>query len=283
MPVPGQEPLVEADPAGESWDDPGTFSPEAPAPDADLPAGTESPHDLDPLDEEFGEDRELLDHELLDHELPDEESDESDWEDDAEPGEEFEDLDGPLYQRSPHDPRPLVAQPVIAMRARGHLSMITVGLLFAIVGALCTVGSSVTMLRLTDTSPILPAVGNLAAVLNALVAFLQWQLWRMGLKEWAGIKDAGLHEWINITKTGVWISVIGAVVVPICAWVMLEDSSRSESSWWLALVGAICVILGTALAGVHRFRPEGPRGVPPRIRRNHQRHAVWRAQMQLDD
>lgn len=185
-------------------------------------------------------------------------------------------LDGPLYRRSPQDPRPLVPQPVIAMRARSHLRMITSGLVFAIVGAICVVLSSVTMLRLTDTSPILPAVGNLGAVGNALVALMQWRLWRLALKEWEGLKDVDLHAWLGVSASGTWLAVAGALAVPASSWVMLDVSARSETSWWLALIGTICVIVGTALAGVHRFHPGGPSGVPAHIRRNHDQHAARR-------
>lgn len=185
-------------------------------------------------------------------------------------------LDGPLHKRSSRDPRPLVPQPVLAMRTRPHLAMITIGLVFAIIGAVCVVLASTTMLRLTDTSPILPAVGNLGAVMNALVAIMQWRLWRLALKEWEGIKDVGIGAWLNISATGVWLAVVGAMAVPISSWVMLDVSARSETSWWLAMFGTIFVIIGAALAGVHRFHPAGPRGVPPRIRRNHDLHVQRR-------
>ena len=186
-------------------------------------------------------------------------------------------LDGPLYTRSPTDPRPLVPQPVIAMRARTHLAMISGGLVLAIIGAICVVLSSVTMLRLTDTSPILPALGNFAAVLNALVALMQWRLWRLALKEWEGIKDVDIHAWLGVSASGTWLAVIGAAAVSVSSWMMLEVTARSETSWWLAMVGSICVILGAATAGVHRFRPEGPRGVPAHIRRNQEQHAARRS------
>ena len=207
----------------------------------------------------------LVDPDAVDPDLVDPEVD---------PDEEL--LDGPLYKRSPLDPRPLVPQPVIAMRARTHLTMISTGLVFAIIGAICVVLSSVTMLRLTDTSPILPAVGNLGAVLNALVALMQWRLWRLALKEWEGTKDVDIHAWLGVSANGTWLAVAGALAVPASSWVMLDVSARSETSWWLAMVGTICVIMGTALAGVHKFHPGGPRGVPAHIRRNHDQRAARR-------
>ena len=185
------------------------------------------------------------------------------------------DEDSPLVRRQPGDDRPLVPQPVLAMRTRPHLNMITTGLVFALLGAASIVASSGTRLRLTEQNPILPAVGNVGAVLGALVAFVQWRLWTLALREWEGVKDVGLSGWLNVSATGVWVSVISTGAVAVSSWSTLADTTRSETSWWLALVGTVFVILGCALAGSHRFLPDGPSGVPTHIRRNRAQHQAW--------
>ena len=179
--------------------------------------------------------------------------------------------EGPLYRRPDHDQRPLVAQPAVAMRARRHLSMITLGLVFALVGVVGIVGSSVAILRLTDAGRLWPAAGNAAAVVAALVALRQWRLWTLALREWEGIQDVGLGNWMNVSAAGVWLSLGAAIIAPIAAHYVVLDSTPSDTSWWLAIVGACGVILGMAFAGVHSLHPRGPRGVPPHIRRNHHR------------
>lgn len=177
--------------------------------------------------------------------------------------------DGPLYRREPGSATPLVAQPVIAMRTRPHLRMITWGLAFALVGALATVIASTSMLRLTDTGRLWPAAGNAAAVAAAIAALVQWRMWRLGLREWEGRRDVGLANWMTVSRGCVWLACACAVLTPLAADRVIADSTIDEPAWWLAMGGTACVILGVALAGAHRFRPEGPRGVPPRIRRNH--------------
>ena len=176
---------------------------------------------------------------------------------------------------------PLVAQPVIAMRARSHLRMLTAGLVFALLGAVSTVGASVTMLRLHDSNPILPAVGNAGSVVTALIACIQFRLWQLALREWEGRSRSNVHAWLNVSATGSWLSVLGAAATAWSSWAIVDSSVRSETSWWLALFGAVFVILGATLAGVHRLHPQGPRGVPDYIRRNHDRHPV-EVQRQLD-
>ena len=180
---------------------------------------------------------------------------------------------GPLHLRRPGDSRPLVAQPVIAMRARRHLAMISIGLVCAVAGALCVVWSSMSLLRLTDASRLWPGAANAIAVICALIAFLQWRLWALALKEWEGVKDVGLGNWVNVSASGVWLSVIGALVMPVAMEQVVRESTSAEPAWWLALVGGSLVILGVALAGSHRLHPRGPRGVPPLIRRNNRRPA----------
>lgn len=176
---------------------------------------------------------------------------------------------GPLHHRDPGSPLPLVPQPVIAMRARRHLRMITWGLGLAVVGAVATVIASLSMLRLTDTGRLWPAAGNAAAVAAAIAALVQWRLWRLGLREWEGRQDVGLAAWLNVSAACVWLALACAVVTPVAADRVVADSTSAEPAWWMSLLGTACVILGAALAGIHRFRPEGPRGVPPLIRRNH--------------
>lgn len=180
---------------------------------------------------------------------------------------------GPLHLRHPGDSRPLVAQPVIAMRARRHLAMISIGLVCAVTGALCVVWSSMSLLRLTDASRLWPGAANAIAVICALIALLQWRLWALALKEWEGVKDVGLGTWVNVSASGVWLSVIGALLMPVAMEQVVRESTSAEPAWWLALAGGSLVILGVALAGSHRLHPRGPRGVPPLIRRNNRRPA----------
>lgn len=127
------------------------------------------------------------------------------------------------------------------------------------------------LLRLTDDRDLWPAVGNAAAVVNLLVAAMQWRLWRLALREWEGERDVDLSGWVGVSAAGVWLSVIGALAAALAALRVVNGSATADPAWWLALVGASAVILGTALAGVHRLHPWGPRGVPPHIRRNHTR------------
>lgn len=176
--------------------------------------------------------------------------------------------EGPLFHRPKHDRRPLVAQPAIAMRARKHVATITVGFVCAVLGAAGVVLASATLLRLTDSSRLWPAVANAAAVICALIALMQWRLWKLALREWEGIKDVGLGNWMNVSASGVWICVLGALITPVAVQHVVSESTSAEPAWWLAIVGGCLVILGVALAGVHRLHPQGPRGVPPLIRRN---------------
>lgn len=179
---------------------------------------------------------------------------------------------GPLHRRSATDPRPLLPQPAVVLRARPHYQRITIGLFCALGGALALVIASASMMRLSDGSPLWPAVGNAAAALNVLIAFMQWRLWRLGLKEWEGKRDVALQPWLASSRVGVWLSVLGAVLVAFVADKIAQDSARTEVSWWLALGGTVLVVAGTVLAGMQSFNAEGPYGVPRRIRRNQRIH-----------
>ncbi|MGA4506294.1 hypothetical protein ACQB6R_12150 [Propionibacteriaceae bacterium G1746] len=174
-----------------------------------------------------------------------------------------------IWRRRRNDPGPLVAQPAIAARARRHAQMIKVGVVFALVGAAAMVGSSVTRLRLTDVAPVLPAAGNAAAVVAALVALLQNMLWRRAVREWEGIEPAHAHAWYSLSANGRWLAIIAAGITAWSAQQTMIETTRAEAAWWLAFVGALAALAGVALAGVQRLRPDGPPGVPAHIRRNH--------------
>jgi len=136
--------------------------------------------------------------------------------------------------------------------------MLTVGLWCSAVAALAIVTASTTMLRLTDIGPLWPAVGNAAGVVGALACLAQWGLWRAALVEWEGRRRHDLRAWFGLTRAAPWVSVVTTVLLCASAWLQFGDASPREPAWWLTLIAGPCAIMGTALAGVHSYRPSGP-------------------------
>lgn len=149
----------------------------------------------------------------------------------------------------------------VAARTRPLVATARVGLVCALLGAALTVAASVTRLRLTDDSPLWPGLGNAASVLACLVALMQWLLWRLALVRWDGGRRYRIGSWQTLSMNGAWLSPVCAAITGVCALAMMQQTSPAETAWWFALVGAVLVVCGATLAGMHRFRPEGPAGI----------------------
>lgn len=184
-----------------------------------------------------------------------------------------------MTDSAPGAPAGRLGQPVVAERAGALLQMIGLGLVSSAMGLACLLGASLTLLRFTDTSRLWPAVANLCAVLVLATGVLQWWVWRQACQEWRGTKDVALAGWLAPSRAGAWLAGFAGLVGSLAALRVFHQTASGEMAHWLSLVGALLLVLGVALAGLHSLNPAGPPGVlPDRMRRNlrlrpHQAHA----------
>lgn len=161
-------------------------------------------------------------------------------------------------------PRPLVAE-----RTKGLLQLIRAGVVCGAISAICFVAASLTLVRYYSTSRLWPVVANGSSAVLLLLALVQWRIWERALAEWAGVLDVNLVAWLWPSAAAFWLSLVLGVLVPFAGLQVMGESTPLAPAYWLALVGSLTAIAAAALAGMHRFDPQGPPGsVPAVIRRN---------------
>ncbi|WP_420174206.1 hypothetical protein [Luteococcus sp. OSA5] len=154
-------------------------------------------------------------------------------------------------------------QPAVARRTARLLTQLRLACGVAVVGLVCNMMASRTLLRLDDTSRLWPTLANLASVLVLLVCAGQLYVWRQAQLEWTGVKDVSLMHLITPSALARWVAGVCGLMGPFAALQMIEQTSYQEAAHWWGLAGAMCTILATAFGGIHRFDPAGPPGVVP--------------------
>lgn len=149
--------------------------------------------------------------------------------------------------------RRVVPQADYARRARWVIKFAVVGVLFAVVGGVSTVASSWALTHGRLATTLWPASGNLASMLVVVASLVQLGTWVAAEREWSGRKEFNFQFWLPVSSAARLASIVSALWVTVAALDQVSTTDLTEESWWLAVAGAACSVVGAALAGVQRF------------------------------